>query len=64
MTITDVTRLRTRTRVREAVSTPESERVAELRRMLDDPRWSADVKEIQDAIDYLIAKTFVADLAA
>lgn len=60
MTITDVTHLRTRTRVHEAVSTPESERVAELRRMLEDPCWSAHVEEIRDAIAYLTATSALA----
>jgi hypothetical protein len=57
VTVTDLTFVRTRQRARREV---ESERVAELRRMLNDPRWSADVKEIQAAIDYLTATSTLA----
>lgn len=44
--------------------TPESARVTALRAMLEDPAEQEHWPEIQQAIDYLIRDTFVADLAA
>ncbi len=44
--------------------TPESQNLARLRAMLGEEKHRADWPEIQQAIDYLIAETFVKDLAA
>jgi hypothetical protein len=56
MTVTDLPRT--------AETTPESENLARLREMLADEAQRAYWPEVQRAIDYLIADTFVSDLAA
>lgn len=46
--------------IAESEPTPESDRVAELRAMLNDPRWSHAEAEIRAAIEYLTATTVLA----
>lgn len=48
----------------EDTSTPESRNLARLHAMLADEAHREDWPEIRQAIDYLRANTFVADLAA
>lgn len=44
--------------------TPESQNLAKLRAMLEDPDQAENWDDIRAAIDYLIGDTFVKDLAA
>lgn len=57
MTVTDI-------RPAESTATPESQNLARLRAMLEDPAQREHWDDIRQAIEYLIGDTFVQDLAA
>lgn len=54
-----VTELRPTVNPQPALKTP-AERLADLKAMLDDPRWEADRLDIERAITYLTATTVLA----
>jgi hypothetical protein len=64
VTVTDVTTIRTRRRVRHTEETPESRRITELTEMLADPRYAGWSEELEAARAELVALTATTVLAA